>query len=401
VKRDIVARGEPLWMSDLPRPTASETQTAAHWLAGCKRLPAPYKFPAFFEEAIRSDPPSVGDKVKDIRVLVDPNRAPLVEVVELARHGGCRFPHDIDRASAMSIMLPECGSLSVVQELLTAKALLEIDASEVAQLYGTIDDKLAVADLLVREPFLISQMIRARDIQRSLDLLAVALARGAPPQPWLRLFDDRLQILERETRVAHIVRAGRACYLTTIVNIGSPEVRRDMGMMASLGSGGMPLLPSANAKCLFWGSPFYRPRLLEQQVWFLRTSSELAALIDEVGLSAEQAFQLRLAKTLDEGNRFPVAKWMMPVPWEARPQLLGVRQRLIGARLALRARAFFDAHGALPDSIDQLYDEHLDKPAGLLSGRPVSYEKTDNGFALFDVDSQGERFGEFIVKLPK
>ncbi|MGE0536600.1 MAG: hypothetical protein AB7O68_16640 [Pirellulales bacterium] len=394
VKHEIAARGEPVVMRDLPRATQSEAAAAARFFTICERLPR--TLPQNLETTLHANPPTLAADAEEIRALVEANRAAVTEIVELAHQGELHFPHDFDGRSGFAIPLPECDRLNVVQRLLTAQALLELDAHDSTSLFATILDKLAVADLLRREEFLVGQLARARDIDQTLDLLQMALAEAAPAATTCDALDRRLAALDVATRLATAVRAERATMLTMMENIGSPEVRQLAEMISSIGSGSH-LVPGANAKCRYWGSPLYRPRLLEQQRWLLVTLGELADTIDDVGPAAQRRFTDQVVQAKKQLQSRPVVAWMFPATEQGRERMLSVRQRLTAARLGLRARAYFDAHGALPDSLDQLYDEQLDKPVGLLTGQPLNLARTSNQASFFDVAAAGEHFGEFTV----
>lgn len=128
----------------------------------------------------------------------------------------------------------------------------------------------------------------------------------------------------------------------------------------------------------------------------LRTMSEWAVLVDQPGPSASQ--QLRVALAELEENDFPIFPEFSSHIGDLRGAGLAYRQRLISAKLALKVYSYRAAHGRLPESLDELPNPPSEEIIGLLSGKPLVYERTVDGFAIYD---ETPKQGRFEVKFAR
>lgn len=126
----------------------------------------------------------------------------------------------------------------------------------------------------------------------------------------------------------------------------------------------------------------------------LRTMSECARLVDQPGRASSQRHDATLAEIGEED--FPIfheCSWHIGNLREAG---LLHRQRLISAELALKIYAYRAAHGQLPESLEAIQQPSSSISAvGLLSDKPLVYEKSASGFAIYD---DAPNHGRFEVK---
>lgn len=135
------------------------------------------------------------------------------------------------------------------------------------------------------------------------------------------------------------------------------------------------------------GSWIYRPRRLHQEAILLQTMSRMADLIDVPGPHVADQFADAEALMRD---RVPLCEdFNCHVVREAG---MNHRQRLISARLGLAVCRYRERHANLPDSLSDLTDSKAIGATGLVTGQPLNYVKTDEGFAIYDGAPEQGRF---------
>ncbi|HWB09197.1 MAG TPA: hypothetical protein VG826_08235 [Pirellulales bacterium] len=316
---------------------------------------------------------------------VDKNLRRCRAIAEMASEGKCRFSYDFATTVPGATLLPQVQKISDVAIVLFFAAERSLAASNYPEALGDIDRLFIIAELLRSEPFYVSQLVRVRLAGQGLDALQslVGLADLEPEQAG-RL-DRTLASMEQAFRLRTTVLAERSAEMTTLENLGQPEMGDYLASVESISSMS-PIIPFAKTKNRWWGSWVYRPRRWFAQAILLRTESHISEIIDEPGPAASAEVETT-SRDFHSRNDIP-AEDMLVNPESPRKKSLLHRQRLVSARLALAAVRYRKKHGALPKSLDELDSSR----AGLLSGKPLLYEKTSEGFAIYDELPEQGRF---------
>ena len=396
----VLDRGEPLWFEDLdPGPDENLYLDGDLVAAALKVLPKP---PRQFREFVDANPPP-GD-YPQFRDALAGNRAQLDRIVEAARRSNCRFRYDYWTTEPFNILLPHVQEIgSDACTLLKADALQSLGTGDDARAVQAVIDALDVAELLRDEPFLVSQLVRASVAGKGLDGLGVTLASIDLDDRQFVAVDRSLAEMEERFRLASVIHNERAMQFTTM---NHPE-KNPEAFSAPYRTVFGRRVPDWRLR--WYGSFFYRPPMMRQQAFMLRTMSRLAACVDQPG-PAGQAKLDQIKNDLDlQLESQPVNAALLAEKHggfrftDSRRAGLAHRQRLIAARLGLRVSRYRAEHGRLPESLDQVLDEQIDAvPPGLFSGKPLVYEPGPEGFAIYDVDPEtGEPAGRFQVSAPR
>ncbi|HEX5447451.1 MAG TPA: hypothetical protein VFW87_26790 [Pirellulales bacterium] len=293
------------------------------------------------------------------------------------------------------------GNLDHVHQSLLYDAEEAISRAEFHCVTDAIQQLFEIAELLRCEPSYVSQFVRIRVAGGGLDMLQTLLGRTTLSGSESEAIDQQLNRLESSFRLAVATRAERALILTTLENLGRPEIGDFLESLARI-SDHSQVVSNAYWKNRWWGSWLYRPRRLHEQTVMLQTLSRFAELVDTPGPVASAELAAAEAQFRTQSDDLPACTVFMMNPNHLRGQALAHRQRLIAARLGLTICCFRADHGALPDSLDGLPGLAAIGLQGLSSGAPLVYEKSGNGFAIYDESPEEGRFAvEFDPTLGK
>jgi len=395
----VLDRGEPLWFEDLdPGPDENLYLNGDLVAAALKVLPKP---PRQFREFVDANPPP--GEYPQFRVALAASRAQLDRVVEAARGSNCRFRYDYRTTVPFNILLSHVQQTGRGPTLLKADVLQSLGTGDDARAVQAVIDALDVAELLRDEPFLVSQLVRASAAGKGLDGLAITLASVDLDDGQFPTIDRRLAEMEERFRLASVIQNDRAMQFTTMNHLEKNPEEFSAANRTVFGR----RVPEWRHR--WYGSFFYRPPMMRQQAFMLRTMSRLAACVDQPGPAGKRKLD-RIENDLDvQLESQPVNAALLAEKHggfrftDSRGAGLQHRQRLIAARLGLRVSRYRAEHGRLPDSLDEVLDEHIDAmPVGLFSGKPFVYEPGPDGFSIYDVDPETEApAGRFEVSAPR
>ena len=381
----IAARGEPVRFSDLaPPPHDSATARGRKLAVLINKLDrAPSEL---LNQTIV--PPPANVLAGRVQQMVDQYRSDVQAIVDIAREGECRFEYDFQTHAPYNILLPHVQYLSNAYRLLAVECHLAIAKGDRRLAMERFRDMLDLDEVLRHDPFAVSQLNRRANGNRSLEALQFLLSEGAPSEKDLAFVDERLKAPESSFRLASCMRAERALLLAEMENLG----RSDMTQALADNSRGVSPTKAA-ALNYWWGSWLYRSRRLYEEAVMLRTMSHWSELVDSVGPVASAQFVAAGADC--RASDFPVFHELVTQGIE-QPKLrelgLTYRQRFITARFALAVVRHRMIHGQLPDSLKELEQPPIDEPIGLLSGKPLTYKKRPDGFAIYDDLPEQGRF---------
>ena len=378
----IAARGEPVWFADLAsRPTDPAIVRGRTIAAAAQRLELVLYEP--FEEAIASPgSPAVQSKV---RPMIEMHRATIDQIVAQLRQGECRLEYDFQTADPLSTRLNTVQNTRMAARILAAEFRLRAAQGERDQALAALADAFELDGVFRHEPFAVSQYVRVAVAGYALDDLQIALGQGWIDDHRHEELDARLAEMDARFRLAPVLRSERAAMLTMMENLGRIDIS---GALEDVNRG----LSSTKAQVLnrWWGSWVYLPRRLHQEAIMLRTLGRMADLVDVPGPPADERFADAEAETSDDDS--PICAEFSSHLGRLRQSGMAHRQRLHAARLALVVCRFRELHGDLPDSLADLTDSSLAEAKGLITGDPLVYFKTADGFVIYDGEPGHGRF---------
>jgi len=394
----IRARGGPVRFADLaPLPGDENLARGDRLLAALEKLkPLDHEFiVAFYGETL----PDVADFSPFLPVL-DENREQLDEIIRICREGDCRFRYDFVTTIPFEILLPGVDKINHVRYLIIVDVLRLLAAGECDLAAAKICDFLLIASVIRHDSFYVSQGARFRSEETALDLLERLLAADDVSPDRLDAIDQRLQATEASCRLGPTVRGERAALMTNIEWLGRPEMAELLDSLEALtpDGQGQQIVSGAYWKNRWWGSWLYAPFRMKEQTFMLGEMSRAAEIIDEPGPEATAELLREETRFLAVQREFPIYSIFRMSPIKLRDLALSHRQRLIAARLALQAIRYRWQHGSLPLALDELAAAAKISTIGLRTGKPLSYETSGEGFAIYDQGEDDSPWGRFAVE---
>lgn len=378
----IAARGEPVWFADLaPRPDDPAIARGRIIAAAVKAFEKlPYEL---FDQAVVA--PASPDLQAQVQPLVESHRPKVEETLQQLRDGDCRLEYDFNTSAPYGTLLPTEQNLMGVARMLDAEFHVCLAQGKTPRAVRAMFELVELDKVLRHEPFAMARFQRNAITNRFLNELQIALGRQMLLESELGSLDALLAELESRVRLAGVLHAERTMMLTSMENLGGGNMTNSLADDARG-------ITRQKAMVLnhWWGSWLYRPRRLHQEAIMLRTMSRMAELIDVPGPRADEQFAEADAPMRD--GELPLCEEFSYHLVRLRDAAMNHRQRLISARWALAVCRFRERQGSLPDSLADLTEAPPIDANGLITGQPLHYVKTEDGFVIYDGEPEQGRF---------
>ena len=395
----IRARGEPVRFAELaPLPGDENLARGDRLMAALEKL-KPIEDEEFYTAFAGEKLPHIDD-FSPFQSILDGNRAQLDEIIRICREGDCRFRYDFVAKIPFEILLPGVQKIGDLRKLFIAQVLRLLAAGECDLAAVKTCDLMLVASVARHDPFYVSQGVRFRHEETALDMLERLLAADCVSPDQLHAINQQLLATEESCRLGPAVRGERAATMSNIECLGRPEMGELLDSLEGLtpGGQGQKIVFNANWKNRWWGSWLYAPFRMKEQSFMLGELGRAAEIIDEPGPDAT----LRLAEASrnfrSQRKQYPICSIFMTDLTKIRDQALSHRQRLIAARLAIQAIRFRAQHGSWPESLDALAKAAKVSTIGLRTGKPLRYDVSEAGFAIYDQGEGDAPWGRFAVE---
>lgn len=196
---DLEKDGRPMKQADVIPPEVPDTENAALLYESAalllKAQPAPEGnlqvylgglSDKFIKESIEPD------KLVELKQLIEQDVVTqALSIVEQASHRrSCRFDHDYN--AGINILLPNLSHLRRLTFILSAKACLEARAGNSDSAWNIVRIQLRLADALLTEPILVSQIVRYGMIRLSCRTIRKVCKIAPPNEQQYRSVEDLL-----------------------------------------------------------------------------------------------------------------------------------------------------------------------------------------------------------------
>ncbi len=293
------------------------------------------------------------------------NQQCLALLREAAGIEHCRY--DWDYTAAMQ----ELKSVRQCAQLLRLTAVWQAHQGDTDAAIMHIKDSLRLSESLRREPAIISYLVRVACSALAVVQLEQVLNLATCTDRQLQDMDEALAATAGSLDLAEAMITERC------INI---EFTRNPSLLTGLGSGGAVLR-----------LPGIRGRGLIDILDYMGKCVEAARLP-----LTERVARFRAIEAELDGLSFLHAMVKILAPAMSRVAQLDLRihAHLDLARTALALERYRLATGAVPDRLDALVPQYLERvPIDPFDGKPIRYRRTDPGYLLYSVMEDGEDNG--------
>lgn len=308
----------------------------------------------------------------------------LEELQESSKRKYSRFNLRYNNDDPAAILLPHLAVLKHICLILQLKATAELALGKTDEAFNDVNLMICVANASRDEPTLISQFVRIAMLYLVLEPIAQGFGQWSEPQ--LKAFQQQLQQIDFCADVRRSLDAERVLFGGGIIEF----LRREPDKYDALSGDGK--FPGA-----VWSAV--------PNGWFDLEKVNYSRFFDEFLLPSIDVANRRISaaacKQTEQKMTGVVSKTRVRLFFQHRafcsllvPGTLGVaRKAAFGqtaadtAALACAIEQFKLVKGRVPESLEQLVPEYLEKlPHDIIDGRPLKYSRTEDGhYAIYSV----------------
>jgi hypothetical protein len=367
---------------------AVKNERSNSWIV--TRIDLPMWREAFLQSTNRINQPDISVSREETATAVLANLKECEDVLADLREDSqrkySRFNLRYDNDDPAAILLPHLAVLKHICLVLQLRATSELALGKTDEAFSDINLMLRVADASRDEPILISHLVRIAMVYLALEPIAEGFGQWSEPQ--LKVLEQRLQQFDFCADMKRALEAERVLFGGGIIEF----LRREPEKYEMLQENGVNALPGA-----IWSAV--------PNGWFDLEKANYNRLFDEfitpsidvanrrISPSVCQAAEKKMAAVLNK-SRLSLFFRHRAFCSLLLPGSLGVsRKTAFGqtavdtAAIACAIERYKLAHGALPESLEALVPQFIDKlPHDLIDGRPLRYQRTANGhYAIYSV----------------
>lgn len=393
----IRARGEPLHWLEVRETYSSPSGSNAALDALIERAASLSQDPDYLAGNWRRGAPEAS--IEEMREGIRPYHDLFPLIAEAIEGPPFGWPVEYERPPLFLIASPHLEAIRPIRDLLITDLDIALADGDISRALQRFVESLALVDLFRDDVLGPSHTSRARLCWDALDRLQKVLPRASESDFDLVQLDERIATTASQVDIAPILQGERALLFTVLSRMGEDETiylvrgtSNHDGLIAIDASDPptdyiVRLLDPTVWQNKWWGAWPSRPWLLREQAFHLQAYRELGDVIERPYPVAHESLQIAIDEQTRQAATHPLAENTTPYYW-VDPSwhiAVGLEQRLMLARLALRLHTYRDEHGHLPESLEQLRDDQLAAiPNGLISGEPLRYEFSDDHFVLSD-----------------
>jgi hypothetical protein len=321
-----------------------------------------------------------------------------IDELRLAGKLSCsRFPLNYDTNQVLNIIQCHLHALRNCADVLKMRAVAELDLGQSEKTLADVKLMLRLQDSIRNEPFMISQLVRARLLTITLQPVAEGLVKNKWSDSELLEIGRELERLDLLTDIQFASRGERASMLATMDYFrhernyreyaGYPVNMFQWNYGTVLGAVGFHLIPSG------W---FYR-----EELGIAKTNQQGAIqMVDATNHLAfpENEADPYLASDTVRPWKLFLAEALSFAPGHDERRIVYVQESLDMARVACALERWRLVFGEYPETLNALAPRFIKTiPHDIIGGQPLHYHPVDNGrFVLYSVgwnqkDEGGER----------
>ena len=294
-----------------------------------------------------------------------------------------RFPIQYDTDPLVMILLPHLAQMRGIMPLFNLRARAELDLGRTDDALTDLKVALRLGDALKDEPILISHLVRLAILNINLQTVREGLVRHAWTDAQLSEMDQYLASLNLLAEWKHTMHGER------IFSTSSVDYMRRMGIVnpETFRSGPWWVRKTMSVAL---GGLYYQNMLTLSEM----NEEYILPAVDE---NARRVFPEKCAaaeKEFDRIHAHPIrhpgsilATMFLPAIPKSSSRTARMQSGVDEARIAIALERYRLTNNHLPDSLDQLVPQFIDKiPHDVMDGQPLRYRKTgDDTFILYSI----------------
>jgi hypothetical protein len=308
-----------------------------------------------------------------------------------------RFPLAYDADAPMQVWLPHLGALMSASSTLQLRAIAELQLSQPDKAAADIDLILRLAESTRNEPFLISDLVRMRQVDIALQAIYEGLAKHRWSEAQLVDFDSQLA---QPDFLANYQRAMRSQTVFTARMVDYIQRTHKLAaFLETLNSANLPARKFFDRACAIVPAGWFTENKLRFSKFYLE---ECLPLVDmekrKVSPAAVDRVESKLLGELRPPGPYNilVSLWLPPMArmtgnkYVFTERFVYAQECVDLSRVAIALERYRLAHGQYPDSLAALTPQFLAKvPRDIIGGGSLKYSRTQQSFILYSIGWNG------------
>jgi hypothetical protein len=307
------------------------------------------------------------DKQDEFQQLIRRDSVTLaMSIVEqAAQRRSCRFDHDYD--AGLNILLTHLGKMRNLARILAAKGLLEAQTGSPESAWDKVPTQLKLADGLLNEPLIVSQLVRIRMIERACRTIRKLYEIAPPTEQQSRDIADLLEAYDSIQPMVRAIDGERVLLDEWVFNLPKKRLLNEDDIIGS----------SFGFFKIF--KIYFKPTFLADHAAYLRMSLEFAKRIERPYSSEEMQV---LEKFQEENERYPITNALTPAMHRVKEIQCEMLAELHITRTGLALLQYKRSEGAFPETLETLNLSNMIDP---FSNELLRYKPQTDGFILYSI----------------
>ena len=280
--------------------------------------------------------------------------------------GSCRFDHDYDAGFYM--LLPHLSDMRRLARILAAKGCLEARAGSPESAWDRVPTQLRFANSLLKEPVIVSQLIRIRTIELACRTIRKLCEITPPSEQQSREIVSLLKGFDSVRPIVRAIDSERLLFGEWVFNLPKSQLLKEPDI-------------------LDWSNDFlgvvkvyFKPTFLADRAAYLRIMHKYAQFTERPPSREEMQALEEMAET--NGERYPLTRALTP----AMNRIKHIHNEMLAelriVRTGLALLQYKKTENAFPATLEVLQLSDVKDP---FSDGPLLYRSDADGFVLYSV----------------
>jgi hypothetical protein len=288
-----------------------------------------------------------------------------------AQRRSCRFDHDYN--AGICLHLTHLSQMRQLARILATTICLEARDGSLESAWNRIPTQLKLADGLLNEPIIISQLVRIRMIERACRTIRKLCEIAPPTEQQSRDITSLLKDFDDIRPLVRAIDGERLLLGEWVYNLPKRRLLKEQDIVGS--SFGFIKIVKI----------YFKPTFLADRATYLRIMLDFAQRFERPHSNEEIQALDKLAET--ESERYPLTSVLTPAMDRVKVIYNEMLAELRIVQTGLALLQYKQSEGAFPDTLETLKLSNVNDP---FSNEPLRYKPQAEGFILYSVGSDLE-----------
>lgn len=338
-----------------------------------------------------------GSPAEDVLFALSRRDSDIEELRSAAALPYSRFPLAYDQVDPMEVWLPHLSSLGEAVFTLQLRAIAELQLAQSDKAAADVSLILRLAEASHQEPFLVSALVRMRQINAARQPIYEGLAKHKWSEAQLAALDSQLAQLDFLADYQRIIRS-QAAYASRMIEYFQ-RTRKPGAFLGEIHAANTNEQKIIDDACAIVPAGWFRENQLRFAQFYLEDCLPLVDMEKrKVNPASVDAVEAKLQEALDHPDAYNVLERLIMGPvarmtankYVVTENFVYAQECVDLTRVAIALERYRLVHGQYPDSLASLAPQFLAKvPHDIIGGGNLIYRNTSQNFVLYSIGWDG------------